>query len=151
MSDSGPTFNLLPSPELVEYGLEKAKRLFGKDFEAVELAKWFKGLQESAVTQTASVYCVGMRKPLPFDGLYQPNRLIVGQDPSEIEPTESYAWNDRASLSILRARAMAEKSITADEFLKRDQDALIFGGREWLHQQSGDFRHLQHTSATADH
>lgn len=73
----------------------------------------------------------GMRKPLPFDGLYQPNRLIVGQDPSEIEPTESYAWNDRASLSILRARAMAEKSITADEFLKRDQDALIFGGPGW--------------------
>src|SRR5205823_6265056 len=33
--------------------------------------------------------------------------------------------------SILRGRAVGEKSITVEEFLRRDHDALIFGGPGW--------------------
>ena len=109
---------------------EKFLKLFGIDNDGVELAEWFKRLQDTALTQTDSVQCLGMRNPLPFDSIYQATGVIVSPDQDEIN-TESYSWGDRVSRSILRGRAFNEKSITIDEFLKRDQDALIFSGPGW--------------------
>jgi hypothetical protein len=129
MSDSGASINI--SADALEYGLQKFLKLFGKDAESAQLAEWFKGLQATALKQTASVQCLGMRTPLPFHSIYQPTRLIVGPDEGEVLPTESYVWDDRVSRSILRGRAFNEKSITIEEFLLRDQDALIFSGPGW--------------------
>lgn len=109
---------------------EKFLKLFGNDNDGVQLAEWFKGLQATALTQTASVQCLGMRNPLPFDSIYQPTRVIVATDKDDTQ-TGSYAWEDRVSRSILRGRAFNERSVTIDEFLLRDQDALIFSGPGW--------------------
>jgi len=128
MGDSGPTFNI--SADALEYGEQKFLRLFGKDHESKELRNWFKELQNTALMQTATVHCVGMRNPLPFDNVYQPTRLLVGPDDSDLLG-ESYAWGDKVSRSILRGRALNEESISVHEFLKRDQDALIRGGPGW--------------------
>ena len=127
----------LPVPEInisadaLVYAEQKFLRLFGKDRESVQLASWFKGLQQTALTQTSTVHCVGMRNPLPFDNIYQPTRLLVGLDEGARQSTESYVWGDRVSRSILRGRAFNEKSITIGEFFQRDQDAIIFGGPGW--------------------
>lgn len=129
MGDSGPSINI--TADALEYAAQKFLKLFGKDHGSVQLVSWFKGLQETALTQTATVHCLGMRNPLPFDSIYQPTGLLVGPDEGEVLPTDSYAWDDRVSRSILRGRAFNEKSITIDEFLRRDQDALIFGGAGW--------------------
>jgi hypothetical protein len=86
---------------------EKFLKLFGNDNEGVEPAEWFKRLQDTALTQTASVQCLGMRNPLPFDSIYQPTRVIVAPDEDDTS-TESYVWGDRASRSILRGRAFNE-------------------------------------------
>ena len=129
MGDSGPSINI--SADALEYAGQKFLKLFGKDHESVQLARWFRGLQETAFTQTATVHCVGMRKPLSFDSIYQPTRLLVGPDEGEALPAGSYAWDDKVSRSILRGRAFNEKLLTLDEFLQRDEDALIFGGPGW--------------------
>lgn len=130
MGDPGPSINI--NAETIEYGVQKFLKLFGKDSASVELRNWFKGLQETALTQTAAVHCLGMRKPLPFESVYQPTRLIVGPDESDRLAAESaYVWDDRVSRSILRGRAFGEKSITIKDFLQRDQDALVFGGPGW--------------------
>lgn len=130
MGDSGASINL--SADALEYVEQKFLKLFGKDSASVQLTSWFKGLQETALAQTATVHCLGMRSPLPFESIYQPTRLIVGPDEGEMVPSESaYVWGDRVSRSILRGRSFNEKSITIDEFLRRDQDALIFGGPGW--------------------
>lgn len=129
MGDSGMTVNIDASA--LDYGVQKFLSLFEKDAESTQLAKWFRGLQATAFTQTATVHCVGMRKALPFEKIYQPTRLLVGPDEGDALPTESYTWDDKVSRSILRGRAFNEKSITVDEFLERDQDALVFGGPGW--------------------
>ena len=98
--------------------------------ESEQLAEWFNRLQDTALTQTMSVQCLGMRKPLPFDRIYQPTRLIVAPEEDEAA-SGSYAHGDRVSRSILRGRAFDEKSVTIDEFLQRDQDALIRSGPGW--------------------
>lgn len=107
----------------------KFLELFGADNDVAELVEWFKRLQDTALTQTAYVQCLGMRKPLPFDSIYQPTRVIVAPDDDTIN--ESYSWGDRVSRSILRGRAFGEQPITIDEFLRRDQDALILSGPGW--------------------
>jgi hypothetical protein len=127
MGDAGFSINL---GDALPYAEQKFLKLFGKDAESLELAEWFKGMHATALKQTATVQCLGMRNPLPFDSIYQPTRLIVGPD-EEDSGTETYAWDDRASRSILRGRAFNEQSITIDEFLHRDQDALIFSGPGW--------------------
>jgi hypothetical protein len=86
---------------------EKFLKLFGNDNEGADLAEWFNRLQATALTQTASVQCLGMRTPLPFDSIYQPTRVIVAPDEDDTS-TESYAWGDRVSRSILRGRAFNE-------------------------------------------
>jgi hypothetical protein len=114
--------------EALEYAEQKFLRLFGKDGESKELANWFKGLQQTALSQTAFVHCLGMRKPLPFDSIYQANRILVCPDDNE-SLDSSFAHEDRVSRSILRG--LNQKPITVEEFLKRDQDALIFGFPGW--------------------
>jgi hypothetical protein len=109
---------------------EKFLELFGKDNEGLGLAEWFKRLQATALTQTTSVQCLGMRTPLPFDSIYQPTRVIVPLDEDD-SGAESYSWGDRVSRSILQGRFFNEKTITIDDFLRRDQDALIFSGPGW--------------------
>jgi hypothetical protein len=128
MGDPGISINL---GDALPYAEEKFLKLFGKDSESKQLAEWFKSLHETALTQTAKVHCVGMRNPLPFDNIYQPNRVLVSPDEGEVSPAESYAWDDKATRSILRGRAFNVKSITVAEFLRRDQDALIRGGPGW--------------------
>jgi hypothetical protein len=56
---------------------EKAKGFFGKDFASLEAASWLSGLQNTALTQTRAVQCVGMHKPVPFDDIYQPTTLVI--------------------------------------------------------------------------
>jgi hypothetical protein len=128
MGDSTPSLNI--TAEAIEYAEQKFLRLFGQDHESKELANWFKGLQQTALTQTASVHCLGMRNPLPFDSIYQPNRILVSPDENEpVDAESSFAYEDRVSRSILRG--LNQKAITVEEFLKRDQDALIFGFPGW--------------------
>ena len=128
--DIGPSFNI--SADALEYAEQKFLKLFGKDYESVELASWFRNLQGTALTQTATVNCLGMRSPLPFDSIYQPTRLLVTPDKSELSAIDStFAWTDRVTRSILRGRTFGEKSITIDDFLQRDEDALLFGGPGW--------------------
>lgn len=128
MSDSAPSINI--SADAIEYGVQKFLRLFGQDSESKELANWFKGLQQTALTQTGSVYCLGMRAPLPFDSIYQPNRILVSPDETEpVDQESSFAYGDRVSRSILRG--LKQRPITVEEFLKRDQDAPIFGFPGW--------------------
>lgn len=107
----------------------KFRQLFGGDTEDVQLLEWFNRLQATALTQTASVQCLGMRNPLPFDSIYQPTRVIVA--PDKETSTGAYSWGDRVSRSILRGRAFNEQSITIEEFLRRDQDAVILSGPGW--------------------
>jgi hypothetical protein len=128
MGDQGLSINI--SADVLEYVEQKFLKQFGKDNDSVRLASWFKGLQQTALKQTSEVHCVGMKSPLAFDKIYQPTRLLVGPEPGEV-PSESYSWGDRVSRSILRGRAFNEKSITVDELLQRDHDALIFGGPGW--------------------
>jgi hypothetical protein len=98
MGDSGPSVNL--SADALDYLGQKFLKLFGKDNESVQRASWFRGLQETALTQTATVHCVSMRKPLSFDSVYQPTRLLVETDEGEVLPTGSYAWDDRVMVRI---------------------------------------------------
>jgi hypothetical protein len=128
MGDSGPSINI--SADALEYAEQKFLRLFGKDRESKELASWFKGLQETALAQTANVYCLGMRTPVPFDSIYQPNRVLVSPDENDpVDDESSFVHGDRVSRSILRG--LDQAPITVEEFLKRDQDALIFGFPGW--------------------
>jgi hypothetical protein len=129
MDDSGPTINI--SADALEFAEQKFLKLFGKDYQTLELAHWFKSLQQTALTQTATVCCLGMRSPLPFDSVYQPTRLLVAPEKAEMPTESSYVWQDKVSRSILLGRAFNEKSITIEEFLQRDQDALILGGPGW--------------------
>ena len=105
--------------------------LFGRDAESKELAEWFKAIQKTAIMLTANVQCLGMKNPVPFDSIYQPTRLIVGPDPDDSTKRESFAYADRVSRSILRGRTFEERAISVEEFLQRDDDALIFSGPGW--------------------
>jgi len=128
MGDLSPSLNITEGA--IEYAEQKFLRLFGQDSESKELAKWFKGLQQTALAQTASVNCLGMRTPLPFDSIYQPNRILVCLDENEaVDGASSFAHEDRVSRSILRG--LKQKPVTVKEFLNRDQDALIFGFPGW--------------------
>jgi hypothetical protein len=106
-------------------------KLFGKDAESKELAEWFRGLQTTALIQTASVQCLGMRDPVPFPDIYQPTRLIVGPEPDVATSGGSFHFDNRLSRSIRRGRAFNEQMISADEFLWRDQDAIMRSGPGW--------------------
>lgn len=128
MADSGITFNLGDSLPYLE---QRFLELIGKDAESKELQAWFRRLQTTALTQAASVQCLGMRDPVPFLEIYQPTRLIVSPDQDTATSEESFHFDDKLSRSIRRARAFNEQVISVDEFLCRDQDALIRSGPGW--------------------
>jgi hypothetical protein len=129
MSDGGFTINVDAS--VLQYLEQKALSWFGKDAESQELTAWFRGLQEAALLQSASVHCIGMKAPIAFESIYQPTKLVVGPDPNEVAPRESYSWKDRVTQSMVLGRRYSQSSISVDEFLLRDQDALIFSGPGW--------------------
>jgi hypothetical protein len=136
MSESA---NIKLSADALMYLEQRCLKLFGKDYESVQLREWFRGLHTTALAQTASIQCLGMRDPVPFSDIYQPARLIVGPDPDTAEIEESFSYSDKRIRSILRGRTFNEKTISVDELLWRDHDALIFSGPGWgkttlLHQ-----------------
>jgi hypothetical protein len=126
---TGATVNLDASA--LEYMEQRFLKLFGKSAEDAELKEWFSKLQRSASIQTAQVQCLGMRDPVPFPDIYQPTRLIVGPDPDTDVREESFVWDDKFSRSVRRARAFNDRVIPVDEFLCRDQDAIIRSGPGW--------------------
>jgi hypothetical protein len=125
MSDS---VNVNVSADTLMYLEQRCLKLFGKDFDNLQLREWVKSLHMTALAQTAFIQCPGMRDPVPFPDMYQPTRLIVGPDTDEVSGEESFIHADRTSRSILRGRAFNEKTISVDDFLCRDQDALILSG-----------------------
>jgi hypothetical protein len=128
MGDGGITISLGDSLPYLE---QRFLKLFGKDAESTELAEWFKGLQATALTLASSVQCLGMNNPVPFPDIYQPTRLIAGPNPDTETKEESFFYADRLSLSVRREKAYNEQKISVDDFLRRDQDALIFSGPGW--------------------
>jgi hypothetical protein len=124
-----PSISISVTSGLLDYTEQKFLKLFGKDSEGLALAGWFKGLQQTALMQTTYVHCLGMRTPLPFDSIYQPNRILVSSEENELDRESSFIHEDRVSRSILRG--LNQKAITIEEFLKRDQDAMIFGFPGW--------------------
>ena len=99
MGDSAPSINI--TADALQYAEQKFLSLFGQDHESKELANWFRGLQETALAQTSTVHCLGMRSPLPFDSIYQPTRVLVSPDENEPVDAESmFAYGDRVSRSI---------------------------------------------------
>jgi hypothetical protein len=129
MSDDSVNVNV--SADTLMYMEQRFLKLFDKDYDSVQLRYWFKDLQTTALMQTASIQCLGMRDPVPFPDIYQPTRLIVGPDPDTIVSEEMFSHADRVSRSIIRGRVFNEKTISVDELLFRDQDALIFSGPGW--------------------
>jgi hypothetical protein len=129
MENSGVTVSV--GSDLLLYFEQRLLKMFGKDYDSVELANWFKGLQTSAFVQTSTVQILGMRNPLPFESLYQPTRLIVDPEPEDLRESQAYAWSDRTSVSIMRSRRFSESTVGIKEFLRRDQDAVILSGPGW--------------------
>lgn len=128
MGESGINLDLGSALPYLE---QRFLKLFGKDADSTELGEWFKGLQRSALTQTANVQCLGMRDPVPFPDIYQPTRLIVGPDSDTEVHEESFHWDNRLSRSVRRQKAFNDQTIPVDEFLCRDQDAIIRSGPGW--------------------
>ena len=124
------SFSIKLDASVLVYAAQKFLGLFDRDDESKGLSEWFKDLQRTALVQSQKVQCLGMRDPLPFDSIYQPTRLIVGPD-EDIPEGDHYDYRDRVSRSIVRGRAYNEKLISVDEFLRRDEDALIFSGPGW--------------------
>lgn len=106
----------------------KAKSLFGKDSASMDFAAWLEDLQSTAITQARSVKCVGMHKPIEFHSIYQPTSLVIR---SPLGTRDTYAHQDRVSRSIAASHAMAYKAINIEDFLSREDDAIIYAGPGW--------------------
>lgn len=128
MADSGVNINLGDALPWLE---DRVRAIFGKDVASLELANWFKELQETATKQTSVVYCLGMHRPIPFDDIYQPTRLTIKGNPQAHNAGESYAYVDAKARSIARGLELDEHSITIADFLASGEDALIFSGPGW--------------------
>ena len=128
MGDGGLTISLGDSLPYLE---QRFLKLFGQDEDAKALKEWFRRLQTSALVQVATVQCLGMRDPVPFPDIYQPTRLIVGADPDTDTKEEFFAHDNRLSRSVRREMAFNARMISVDEFLWRDQDAIIRSGPGW--------------------
>ena len=108
---------------------EKAKGWLGKDFASLEGASWLNGLQSTALTQTSSVKCVGMHKPVPFEDIYQPTTLAIKGVPQKHQ--EVYAYQDRAARSIVASQNLSYRPVNVERFLESAEDAIIFAGPGW--------------------
>lgn len=127
MGDAGVSIDVGSALPYLE---QRFLKLFGKDADTTEQKEWFNKLQRSALIQTAHVQCLGMRDPMPFPDIYQPTRLIVGPDPDAVRE-EFFVWDDKLSRSVRQARAFNDQITPVDEFLCRDQDAIIRSGPGW--------------------
>ena len=108
---------------------EKVKGFFGKDFASQEAASWLTGLQNTALTQSRSVQCIGMHKPVPFEDIYQPTTLVIK---GAIQPQqETYAYQDRVARSMVASRALSSRHVDVERFLESPEDAIIFAGPGW--------------------
>jgi hypothetical protein len=110
---------------------DRIRALFGKDQASLEAAKWFKGLQITATTQSSVVHCVGMHRPISFDNIYQPTRLVTKGAFERPEATESYSYQDAKARSIVLGKLTEEHSITINDFLANGEDAVIYAGPGW--------------------
>jgi hypothetical protein len=117
--------------DALPYFEEKFLRLIGKDHETEDLKSWFRSLQTTALEQTAFVKCVGMQRAIPFENIYQPTRLYLGPEAVEKVVSRSYAHHNRVSRSLVAARMLEERSLTADELLQKDEDAIIYAKPGW--------------------
>src|SRR5271157_2289206 len=93
---------------------QKFLGIFGKDAESRELATWFKMLQTTAAKLAAEVQCVGMQRPIPFQHIYQPTRLVIKGRVSNA--TESFSYQDRTARSIALARQIQDRSVSVQQF-----------------------------------
>lgn len=108
---------------------DKAKGIFGKDYASQETAAWLTGLQNTALTQSATVQCVGMHKPVPFDDIYQPTSLVIK---GAIQPRqEMYSYQDRTARSIVASQTLSNRRVDVEKFLTSPEDAIIFAGPGW--------------------
>jgi len=144
----GDSPNINVSPEALMYLEQRFLKLFHKDYDSVQLRDWFKDLSKTALLQTTSIQCLGMRDPVPFPDIYQPTRLIVGPDSDTGISEEMFSHADRVSRSIIRGRVFNEKTISVDELLFRDQDALIFSGPGW--GKTTLLHHIYRTAANTE-
>jgi len=126
MGDMGVNINLADTLPYLE---QRFLGIFGKDAETTELTTWFKSIQTTAAKTTAGVQCVGMQRPIPFHGIYQPTRLIVRGQLSDAG--ESFSYENRAARSIALARLTENRSLSVQQFLADKNDALIFAGPGW--------------------
>lgn len=126
MGDIGVNISLADTLPYLE---QRFLGIFGKDAESVELATWFKSLQTTATKMAAEVQCVGMQRPIPFQGIYQPTRLIIKGRASDTR--ESFSYQDRTARSITAAKLIEGRSVSVQQFLDRRHDALIFAGPGW--------------------
>jgi hypothetical protein len=108
---------------------QKAKSLFGKDWESQEEAAWLTGLQNTALQQCSSVQCVGMHKPVPFEEIYQPTTLVFkgARQPQG----EGYAYQNRVGRSIVAGHSQISSKVDVERFLSKSDDAIIFAGPGW--------------------
>ena len=117
--------------DCLPYFEQRFLQIFGKDQESLDTAAWFKALQTTGMTLAAHVHCVGMQSPLPFDSIYQPTMLRMTRGHERATGGESYAYEDRASRSILIGKALEERSVTVEQFLLQGGDGIIFAGPGW--------------------
>lgn len=108
------------------------RRLIGQDRESQEAAAWFSNLQKTALHYASQVKCIGMHSPLPLWQIYQPTRLRVrGLAQEEARKTQSFSHQDKISRSIVQGHALQERILGVEEFLKREESAVVLAGPGW--------------------
>jgi hypothetical protein len=102
-------------------------QLIGKDQASQDLQSWFTNLQKVAYLQASHVQCIGMHRPLRLHEIYQPTRLRIK---GTTETFDSIPL-DKTARSIARANATNEYVIGVDQFLKRNDNAIVYAGPGW--------------------
>jgi hypothetical protein len=128
MGDAGININLGDSLPYLE---QRLLQLVGKDQASQETARWFNSLQKTAMLQASQVKCIGMHRPLPLTEIYQPTRLKV-RGLTAAQANRGWSADlDRVSRSIAQAGAIQEHIVSADQFLRRGENAIIYAGPGW--------------------
>lgn len=118
--------------DVLPYLEERFLKLIGRDQESRETAEWFTNLQKTALSYASRVKCIGMHSPLPLSQIYQPTRLRVrGLAEEEARRAQSFSHDDKATRSIVQGHALQERTLCAEEFLKRNDSAIVLAGPGW--------------------
>jgi hypothetical protein len=128
MGDGGVTISL---GETLPYLEQRFREMIGKDQATKEITSWFNGLQETALVQASQVQCIGMHRPLPMREIYQPTRLIVKDHRDNREKTSSFGPQDKTSRSITQSHAIEDRIVGVNEFLKLNENAVVYAGPGW--------------------